>query len=72
MLNIAAKIANGTFRAPSFADGDSTLDVPYAWEYDGGGNALDMWEEDDYGISLGSISATGAREPNAGGSWEID
>ena len=72
MLNIAAKIANGTFRAPSFTDGDNTLDVPYSWAYDGDGNAEDMWEEDDYGISLGAIAATRTRKPNVGGSWEID
>ena len=72
MLNIAAKIANGTFRAPSFTDEDNTLDVPYSWEYDGGGNAEDIWEEDDYGISLGTLSATRERKPNVGGSWEID
>ena len=73
MLNIAAKIRNGTLRR-SFSS-DRERPMPCTWNYsDSEDDGGDMWEEDDYGISLGTIpsSKTKAVIGEVGKSWEID
>lgn len=72
MLNIARKIANGSYSGFSFGTGESGRKIPCSWEFSDTEDE-DVWEEDDYGVSLGNITtskATKARE--SGGSWEID
>ena len=72
MLNIAARIRNGTFGRPSSSGGNRPM--PCAWDYhEAEDEASDLWEEDDYGISLRILPASkikAARE--MGKSWEID
>ena len=73
MLNIAARIANGTLRGPSFTEGNNLQDIPCTWQFDADDSARDAWEEDDYGISLGVVPPARTRKaPDIGGSWEID
>ena len=74
MLNVAAKITNGVRRGSSFGYGERGQRIPCAWDYsDTDDDAEDIWEEDDYGISLGRVHSSKLREfREIGGSWEID
>ena len=76
MLNIAAKIANGVHRGALFGYGEVGQKIPCSWDFSDAepdDESDDVWEEDDYGVSLGhlpSSKAMAAKE--TGGSWEID
>lgn len=74
MLNIAAKIANGVHRGASYGYGEAGQKIPCSWDFsDADEESEDMWEEDDYGVSLGeSASSKTMKAKETGGSWEID
>ena len=68
MLNIAAKITNGIHRGASFGYQEGGEKIPCSWDFsDADEDPEDVWEEDDYGISLGKSIAK-----ETTGSWEID
>lgn len=72
MLNIARKIANGSYCGFSFSTGESGRRIPCSWDFSDTEDE-EVWEEDDYGVSLGNVTTsrtTTAKE--VGGSWEID
>lgn len=75
MLNIASKIAKGTFRGAAYGYSESGQRIPCSWNFsDSEDDAEPSWEEDDYGVSLSSGSKGTRQEPKAeiGGTWEID
>lgn len=74
MLNIAAKIANGVHRGASFGYGEAGQKIPCSWDFsDADEESDDVWEEDDYGVSLGNLASSKAmKAKGTGGSWEID
>ena len=74
MLRIAAKLAKGSFRGTSFGFGDDGQRIPCSWDFsDSSDGADDLWEEDDYGVSLRNMtSMREIRAKEVGGSWEID
>ena len=78
MLRIAAKIAKGAFQGSVYVIGDKGQKIPCSWDFSDGsgdddGAAVDVEEEDDYGISLGkTVSGKEVRAKEDGGSWEID
>lgn len=74
MLRIAVKIARGTMRGSSFGYGEGGQKIPCSWDFgDGSDDSDDMWEEDDYGVSLGkTVSGKDVKGTDIGGSWEID
>lgn len=90
MLNIAAKIANGAFQERetyySFGYGEGRRRIPCSWDFDNGEDVEDrdsegeeVWEEDDYGVSLGYLAPSSGKgkgkgwgRRDEGGSWEID
>ena len=74
MLNIASRIANGTYRGFSFGYGESGQRIPCSWDFNDTDDEGDQgWEEDDYGFALGHMpSSKMSRSKEAGGSWEID
>ena len=72
MLNIARKISNGSYYGFSFGTGESGQKIPCSWDFSDT-EEDEVWEEDDFGISLGNVTnskTTKGRE--VGGSWEID
>lgn len=73
MLNIAARIANGTF-GKSLSSKEGSRSIPCTWEYsDAEDEARDLWDEDDFGISLGVLPCSkGDNARGTGESWEID
>ena len=73
MLNIAAKITNGVHRGASFGY-QSGQKIPCSWDFsDADEDFEDIWEEDDYGVSLGRpASSKSSIGKETGGSWEID
>ena len=73
MLNIAARIANGTF-GKSLTSEKGSRSIPCTWEYsDAEDEARDLWDEDDYGISLGVLPNPKMNDAQEiGESWEID
>lgn len=76
MLNIASKIAKGTFRGAAYGYGESGQRIPCSWNFsDSDDDTEPTWEEDDYGVSLGNgTGGTTRRETTNvhGESWEID
>jgi hypothetical protein len=75
MLNIASKIAKGTFRGAAYGYGEPGQRIPCSWNFSDSDDDTDpTWEEDDYGISLGNGTGGTRRETTNvhGGSWEID
>lgn len=75
MLNIASKIAKGTFRGAAYGYSESGQRIPCSWNFsDSEDDAEPSWEEDDYGVSLGSGTKGTRQEPKEelGGTWEID
>lgn len=75
MLNIASKIAKGTFRGAAYGYSESGQRIPCSWNFsDSEDDAEPSWEEDDYGVSLGSGTKGTRHEPKEelGGTWEID
>lgn len=75
MLNIASKIAKGTFRGAAYGHSESGQQIPCSWNFsDSEDDAEPSWEEDDYGVSLGSGTKGTRQEPKEelGGAWEID
>ena len=72
MLNIARKIANGAYSGFSFGTGESGRKIPCSWDFSDTEDE-EVWEEDDYGVSLGNIiSSKTTKVRELGGSWEID
>lgn len=73
MLNIAARIANGTFGKPLISK-EGSRSIPCTWEYsDVEDEPRDLWEEDDYGIALEVLPTPKTNDiQGTGGSWEID
>ena len=76
MLNIAAKIASGVHRGASFGYGEAGQKIPCSWDFsdaEADEESDDVWEEDDYGVSLGKlVSSKVITGKETGGSWEID
>lgn len=75
MLNIASKIAKGTFRGAAYGYGESGHRIPCSWNFSDSEDDTDpSWEEDDYGVSLGRGIGGVKPEPTEklGGTWEID
>ena len=72
MLNIARKISNGSYCGFSFGTGESGQKIPCSWDFSDTDDE-EVWEEDDFGISLGNItSSKSTKGREVGGSWEID
>lgn len=75
MLNIASKIAKGTFRGAAYGYSESGQRIPCSWNFsDSEDDAEPSWEEDDFGVSLGTGTGGTRQEPKEelGGTWEID
>ena len=75
MLRIAAKLARGAFQGSSFGFGEGGERIPCSWDFssDSSDGNAEIWEEDDYGISLGkTVSGKDVKAKDMGGSWEID
>lgn len=76
MLNIASKIAKGTFRGAAYSySSESGQRIPCSWNFsDSEDDAEPSWEEDDFGVSLSSGIQGTRPEPKEelGGTWEID
>ena len=75
MLNIAARIANGTFGGSL----EQRSTIPGTWEFsdEEGSDSDDGWDEDDYGVSLMGERERTAKiksdeKGNNSASWEID
>ena len=72
MLNIARKIAQGSYCGFSFGTGESGQRIPCSWDFSDTEDD-EVWNEDDYGVSLGNVSSSKIlKAKEAGGSWEID
>ena len=75
MLNIAARIRNGTFGVEGYGDGTGSR-IPGTWEYsDEEGSSRGLWDEDDFGVSLTNDTPKRPRSASPQGlygSWEID
>ena len=75
MLNIAARIRNGTFGLENYSDGARGR-IPGTWDYsDEEDGSRDLWDEDDFGISLKPDAPKRPRSVSPQsmyGSWEID
>ncbi|KAL8793631.1 MAG: hypothetical protein Q9195_003783 [Heterodermia aff. obscurata] len=72
MLNIARKIAKGSYCGFSFGTGESGQRIPCSWDFSDTEDDQ-IWDEDDYGVSLGNISSSkNLKAKEVGGSWEID
>ena len=72
MLNIARKIAKGSYCGFSYGTGESGQRIPCSWDFSDTEDD-DMWNEDDYGVSLGNVSSSKIlKAKEVGGSWEID
>jgi hypothetical protein len=75
MLNIASKIAKGTYRGAAYGYSDSGQRIPCSWNFSDSEDDTELtWEEDDYGFSLGNGTRGRKHEPmkELSGSWEID
>ncbi|KAL9041808.1 MAG: hypothetical protein Q9214_003980 [Letrouitia sp. 1 TL-2023] len=76
MLNIAAKIASGTYRGFSLGYGEAGQRIPCSWDFsdtDDSSHEEDELEEDDYGVSLrNSPTAKSRSAEEVNRSWEID
>ncbi|KAL8693984.1 MAG: hypothetical protein Q9218_001282 [Villophora microphyllina] len=72
MLNIAAKILDGTYNGFPFGYAESNRKIPCSWDFSDTDQATD--EEDDYGCALGKLpsSRSSSRSNDIGGSWEVD
>ena len=72
MLNIARKIARGSYCGFTFGTGESGQRIPCSWDFSDTEDD-DVWDEDDYGVSLGNVSTSKIlKAKEVGGSWEID
>ena len=73
MLNIASKIARGAFRGSTFGYGESGVKIPCSWDFSDADDegSEEVWDEDDYGVSLGIIERKERVKREAKG-WEID
>lgn len=73
MLNIARKITEGSYCGLAFGREGKGRRIPCSWDSSGDEDEGGLWEEDDFGVSLGSVGGerTG-RAKEVGGSWEID
>ena len=72
MLNIARKIAKGSYCGFSFGTGESGQRIPCSWDFSDTEDD-EIWDEDDYGVSLGNVSTSkNLKTKEVGGSWEID
>ena len=75
MIKIAARIVRGALQGSSFGYGEGGERIPCTWDFssDGSDSSDDLWDEDDYGVSLGkTVSGREVRTKDTGGSWEID
>ncbi|KAI4213387.1 MAG: hypothetical protein LQ351_003887 [Letrouitia transgressa] len=76
MLNIAAKIASGTYRGFSLGYGEAGQRIPCSWDFsdtDDSSHEEDELEEDDYGVSLRNSPGARSRSvEEVNRSWEID
>lgn len=76
MLNIASKIAHGSYCGAAFGYADSGQKIPCSWDFSDVDDDSDGegWEEDDFGVSLSNLTSSRnvrAKEMSSG-SWEID
>ena len=75
MLNIASKIAKGTFRGAAYGHNEFGQRIPCSWNFSDSEDDMEpAWDEDDYGVSLGKGIGGTRQEPTQelGGTWEID
>ena len=75
MLRIAAKLLRGAFPASNLESRRGGERIPCSWEFssDGSDGSEELWEEDDYGVSLGkTLSGKDVTTKDIGASWEID
>lgn len=72
MLRIAAQITNGIFRFNTYRVPRQAERIPCSWDSSSGDD--DDWAEDDFGIPLGHLDASGLRmrSPGQGRGWELD
>ncbi|KAI4246064.1 MAG: hypothetical protein LQ352_006457 [Teloschistes flavicans] len=72
MLNIAAKILDGTYNGFPFGHAESGRRIPCSWDFSDTDQASD--DEDDYGYALDKLpsSRSSSRSRDIGGSWEVD
>ncbi|KAL8961252.1 MAG: hypothetical protein Q9183_005336 [Haloplaca sp. 2 TL-2023] len=72
MLNIAARILNGTYTGYPFAPAESSHKIPCSWDFSDTDQATE--DEDDYGCDLGRLpsSRSSSRSKAMGRSWEVD
>ena len=71
MLNIARKIANGSYYGFDFGHGEEGRKIPCSWDFTD--TDEEVWEEDDYGVVLGNVTSNrSSKAKEIGGSWEID
>jgi hypothetical protein len=52
MLSIAARITNGAMRGMVWGMGEGGEKVGCRWDYSDGDEAVEKWEEDDFGVDL--------------------
>jgi hypothetical protein len=72
MLRIAANISHGVFGFNTYRVPQETERIPCQWDSSSGDD--EEWAEDDFGIPLGHLEASGLRkrEPGQGRDWELD
>lgn len=77
MLNIARKIASGSYRGFTFGHGAEGQRIPCSWDFSDAESGESPWEEDDFGVPIRTAASvqervTRGEGKEAGGSWEID
>jgi len=77
MLNIARKIASGSYRGFTFGHGAEGQRIPCSWDFSDAESEESPWEEDDFGVPIRTAASAQERVrrgegKKAGGSWEID
>jgi len=77
MLNIARKIASGSYRGFTFGHGAEGQRIPCSWDFSDAESEESAWEEDDFGVPIKTTASVQERVrrgkgKEVGGSWEID
>lgn len=79
MLNIARKIASGSYRGFTFGHGAEGQRIPCSWDFSDTESEDSAWDEDDFGVPINPTTLAQERvrrrdgkEKEAGASWEID
>jgi len=77
MLNIARKIANGSYREFAFEHGAEGQRIPCSWDFSDAETEESAWEEDDFGVLIKATpivqdEVRRGKGKEVGGSWEID